>query len=259
MLNDLVTLFFLVLLQAVLGFDNLLYISIESKRAPADKQAMVRKWGIGLAVVLRIGLLFVLLRLVEAVREPFLHLPFDGVLEGEFNLHALVVLLGGAFILYTAVKEITHMMRLEEADEEDTEPRSAAAAIAWIVAMNLIFSFDSILSAMALTRVFWVMATAIVTGGLLMIWLSDRVASFLERNRMYEVLGLFVLFVVGVMLVSEGGHLAHIRLWGHAVTPMSKTTFYFVIGVLLLTEVVQGRYQRKLLARRRNAGTEAQG
>ncbi len=259
MLNDLVTLFFLVLLQAVLGFDNLLYISIESKRAPAEQQAMVRKWGIGLAVVLRIGLLFVLLRLVEAVREPFLHLPFEGVLEGEFNLHALVVLLGGAFILYTAIKEITHMMRLEEADEEDTEPRSAAAAIAWIVGMNLVFSFDSILSAMALTRVFWVMATAIVLGGLLMIWLSDRVASFLERNRMYEVLGLFVLFVVGVMLVSEGGHLAHVRLWGHAVTPMSKTTFYFVIGVLLLTEVVQGRYQRKLLARRRSAGTTSQG
>ncbi len=253
MWNDLVTLLFLVLLQAVLGFDNLLYISLESKRAPAEKQAMVRRLGIGLAMVLRIVLLFVLLQLVEAVREPFLRLPFPGVAEGAFNLHALIVLLGGAFILYTAVKEITHMLRLEEAHAEENTPRSVAATIGWIVAMNLVFSFDSILSAMALTKVFWIMATAIVIGGLLMIWLADRVSAFLERNRMYEVLGLFVLFVVGVMLVTEGGHLAHLVLFGHPVTPMSKTTFYFVIAVLLLTEVVQGRYQRKLLARRRRA------
>ncbi len=253
MWHDLVTLAFLVLLQAVLGFDNLLYISLESKRAPIDKQAMVRRVGIGLAMVLRIVLLFVLLQLVEAVRDPFLHLSFSGLLEGAFNLHALIVLLGGAFILYTAVKEITHMLRIEDAHEEDTSPRSAAATIGWIVAMNLVFSFDSILSAMALTRVFWVMATAIVIGGLLMIWLADRVATFLERNRMYEVLGLFVLFVVGVMLVTEGGHLAHLVLFGRPVVPMSKTTFYFVIAVLLLTEVVQGRYQRKLLARRQAA------
>ncbi len=63
---------------------------------------------------------------------------------------------------------------------------------------------------------------------------------------MYEVLGLFILFVVGVMLVTEGGHLAHLMLFGNAVLPMTKTTFYFVIAVLVLTDVVQTRYRRKL-------------
>lgn len=113
--------------------------------------------------------------------------------------------------------------------------------------MNLVFSFDSILSAMALTKVFWVMATAIIIGGALMIWLSDSVAEFLERNRMYEVLGLFILFVVGIMLLTEGGHLAHLTIMGQAITPMSKTTFYFVITVLVLTDLVQSRYQKRLL------------
>ncbi len=63
---------------------------------------------------------------------------------------------------------------------------------------------------------------------------------------MYEVLGLFILFLVGVMLVSEGGHLAHIELFGSHITPMSKTTFYFVLGILVIVDVVQSRYQRKI-------------
>ena len=67
---------------------------------------------------------------------------------------------------------------------------------------------------------------------------------------MYEVLGLFILLIVGVMLVSEGGHLGHLVLFGNPVEAMTKTTFYFVIGVLVLTDIVQSRYQKKLLARR---------
>ena len=113
--------------------------------------------------------------------------------------------------------------------------------------MNLIFSFDSILSAMALSDVFWIMALAIMISGVLMIWLADRVSEFLQKNRMYEVLGLFILFVVGIMLLSEGGHLAHLHLFNHQITPMSKATFYFVIGILILTDIVQTRYQKKLL------------
>ena len=80
-----------------------------------------------------------------------------------------------------------------------------------------------------------------------MIWLADRVSEFLQKNRMYEVLGLFILFVVGIMLLSEGGHLAHLHLSGQLITPMSKATFYFVIGIMVLTDIVQTRSQIKLL------------
>ncbi len=113
--------------------------------------------------------------------------------------------------------------------------------------MNLVFSFDSILAAMALTDVFAVMAVAIIIGGAIMIWLADRVAEFLKKNRVFEVLGLFILFIVGIMLLSDGGHMARIHLFGNEVAPMSKTTFYFVIGVLILIDIVQSKYQKKLL------------
>lgn len=80
-----------------------------------------------------------------------------------------------------------------------------------------------------------------------MIWLSDKVTDFLTKNRMYEVLGLFILFIVGIMLLTEGGHLAHLKLFGEEITPMSKTTFYFVIVILVLIDIVQGQYQKKII------------
>jgi predicted tellurium resistance membrane protein TerC len=247
MLENIVTLGFLVLLQAVLGLDNLLYISLESKRAPVEEQQRVRRLGIGMAIVLRIALLFALVQLIKYVQDPIFSIDGGKIIAGTFNVHSLIVLLGGVFIIYTAVKEIWHMLSLEVGGNgEQAEPKSTKAVITMIVIMNVVFSFDSILSAMALTDVFWVMAVAIVIGGLLMIWLADHVSSFLAKNRMYEVLGLFILFVVGIMLLSEGGHLAHLHLFGGAVTAMSKSTFYFVIGVLVIIDIVQSRYQRKL-------------
>lgn len=261
LLNSLVTLGLLILLQAVLGFDNLLYISLESQRAPLEDQSRVRKLGIGIAVALRIILLFVLINLVEALQDPFYTTGEGGWIEGTFNFHSVIVLFGGAFILYTATKEISHMMSLEEEGHAvDRQASSPKKVIGLIVFMNVIFSFDSILSAMALASnprnadgshggyQLVVMVIAILTGGLIMILLADKVTDFLKKNRMYEVLGLFVLFVVGIMLLTEGAHLAHLKFFGNEIQAMTKTTFYFVIGTLLLTDIVQGRYQRKLTA-----------
>ena len=248
-LDNLVALTMLVMLQAVLGFDNLLYISLESKKAPAEKQTYVRKMGIGIAVAFRLLLLFGLINLIKYVQKELFGFNIEGVIEGHFNLHSVIVLFGGVFILYTAIKEIWHMMSPVHDDFEAKESKkSAAEVITWIVLMNLVFSFDSILSAMALSDVFWVMATAIIIGGLLMIWLADRVSTFLEKNRMYEVLGLFVLFIVGIMLLTEGGELAELHIAGNPIEKMSKTTFYFVIGVMAVVDIVQGKYQKKLLA-----------
>lgn len=246
-LDNLVTLGMLILLQAVLGFDNLLYISLESKRAPLHQQAAVRRWGIGIAVALRIILLFVLIKAVDTFTNPIFDLHFPGVIEGVFNFHAIIVLVGGAFIIYTATKEILHMMEMEGLDQQEKSKKSMISVIFWIVSMNLVFSFDSILSVMALSDVFIIMAISIITGGALMIWLSDKVSEFLQKNRMYEVMGLFILFVVGIMLLTEGGHLSHLKLFGESIQPMTKTTFYFVIAVLVLSDIVQSRYQKKLM------------
>lgn len=248
MLENILTLLMLVLLQAVLGFDNLLYISLESKKADVTRQSFVRKTGIGLAIIFRIILLFALVKLIGYFQEPVLHIPFEDVVEGHFNIHSLIVLMGGVFILFTAMKEIWHMVSFKNFKVNDTgSKQSVSKVIAMIVVMNVVFSFDSILSAMALTDVFWIMAVAIIISGILMIWLAEKVTAFLTKNRMYEVLGLFILFIVGIMLLTEGGHLAHLKLFGEVIVPMSKTTFYFIISILVLIDIVQGRYQKKIM------------
>lgn len=248
------TLLMLILLQAVLGFDNLLYISLESKRAPENKRKKVRTMGIAVAIILRIGLLFLLRELIGLVEEPFWS-PFGEYTKGDkffFNLsgHALIVLFGGGFILYTAIKEIWHMMNFDPNSEATKKPSSVGKVVGMIVFMNVIFSFDSILGAMALTDQAWIMITAIVISGILMIWLAEGVSKFLEKNRMYEVLGLFVLLIVGIMLLTEGGHLAHIVLWGEEIVAMNSMTFYFVITILILIDIVQGKYQKNLLKKK---------
>ncbi|GBF25240.1 hypothetical protein MnTg02_00270 [bacterium MnTg02] len=250
-LDNMFTLGVLILLQAVLGFDNLLYISIESRRVEQSRQAYVRRVGISLAIIFRIILLFAIVWVIKFFQAPIYAFSFGGIADGVFNVHSLIVLVGGVFLIYTAVKEILYMLSIEDLEGGGTKTqRSTVSAIAIIVVMNLVFSFDSILSAIALTDVLWLMIVAVIVSGIMMVWLSDHVAEFLKKNRMYEVLGLFILFIVGILLLSEGGHLAQLHFFGFAVEPMSKTTFYFVIGVLIVIQAVQSRYRKKLVAQR---------
>ncbi len=260
-LENLGNLIMLCFLQAVLGFDNLLYISIQSQRAPQEKQKSVRFWGIIIAVALRIVLLFAMIRLIDALSEPFFVMEWTGYLEGGVNFATIVFVLGGVFIMYTAVTEIAHMLSSNHLGGNHSQGHrmSAARVVTLIVMMNLIFSFDSILSALAITDVFPVLAFAIFLSGAAMLILADGVTEFLERNRMYEVLGLFILLIVGVVLLGEAGpaaaHAMHdtglqIRILGYELVPMSKTTFYFSVVVLVAVEAVQSRYSRKLSANR---------
>jgi predicted tellurium resistance membrane protein TerC len=208
-LENLFNLGVLIFLQAVLGFDNLLYISIESQRAPKEMQAKVRRDGILIAIGLRIVLLFAMMQLIAALQEPFVVLNLPGIIEGGVNFSTVVFILGGGFI-------------------------------------------NSILSALAITDVFVVLAVAVLVSGLGMLLLADRVSDFIQRNRKFEVMGLFILLIVGVVLLGEAGHAAqpHLHLFGFAVEPMSKATFYFSIAVLVVVDLIQAKYQRKLDALR---------
>jgi len=209
-------------------------------------------------VALRVVLLFVMIRLIDAMAEPFFVFNWTGILEGGINFATCVFILGGVFIIYTAVKEIGHMLSIEQLGT-DMGNKSGKSAVL-IVMMNLIFSFDSVLSALAITKVFPILAIAILLSGLAMLVLADSVTLFLQKNRMYEVLGLFILLIVGVVLLGESGqaaaHAMHddtlaLRFFGHEVVPMSKSTFYFSVIVLFAVEIIQSGYSRKLNAERR--------
>ncbi|MEE9347897.1 MAG: tellurium resistance protein TerC [Robiginitomaculum sp.] len=261
-LQSLMTLGVLILLQAVLGFDNLLYIAIESNKVGDPEDAKkVRKIGILMAMVFRIVLLVLIVAAFGKLAQPLFDIHLGHVFSGEFTLQALVTLIGGAFIIYTAIKEISHMLTVDHIEHSGKEgTMSVGKAIALIVLMNLVFSFDSILSAMAIASdkaadgtVSYqvpVMAIAIIISGIAMMLMADAVTAFLKKNRMYEVMGLFILFLVGVLLVTEGAHLAHMKIFGHPIDAMSKSSFYLVIFVLIITDIISVKYQRRLWAQR---------
>jgi predicted tellurium resistance membrane protein TerC len=140
-LENLGNLLMLCFLQAVLGFDNLLYISIESQRAPVAQQAAVRRWGILIAVALRVVLLFVMIKLIDAMAEPFYIFEWTGIITGGINFATCVFIIGGIFIMYTAVKEIGHMLTIEHLDTDlsNKSGKSARQVVILIVIMNLIF------------------------------------------------------------------------------------------------------------------------
>ncbi len=258
------TLFMLVLLQAVLGFDNLLYIAIESNKVGNPEDAKkVRTWGIAIAVILRIVLLIMIVALFDVMARYSYELGLGKLFHGDFTVQSVITLLGGAFIIYTAIKEINHMLAVEHIEHsEGSGRRTVGKAIAFIVMMNLVFSFDSILSAMAIASVppavegdpttyhVTLMAIAIILSGIAMILLADYVTEFLKKNRMYQILGLFILLLVGVLLVSEGAHLAHLKIFGYEIQAMSKPTFYLVIGVLVVTDIISSKYQKRLWAQK---------
>lgn len=122
------TLLMLILLQAVLGFDNLLYISIESSRVAPEKQRLVRRAGIALAIVFRLVLMFVVLGLINRLAQPLFGIGWNGVFEGSFTFHSLVSILGGGFIMWTATKEIMHMLAVDHVENIDAPARRRAWA-----------------------------------------------------------------------------------------------------------------------------------
>jgi predicted tellurium resistance membrane protein TerC len=253
----LTTLVILTALETVLGFDNLLYISIEAKRVAPEQQARVRRLGTIFAILLRIVLLFVVLLLIQAFQTSWfkINIPF---LNGDFNGHSLIVLAGGLFLIKTAMTEIRHMLVIDDLQGEKgvgPKHRTVASALMWIMIMNIVFSFDTVLSAVALTKNFIVMSLAIIISGAMMVLLADHVARFLQKNRMYEVLGLFVLLLVGLMLTAEGAHLAHLNIFNFAIQPLEKSTFYFVVGALVIVDMIQGRYQKKIAVEEKNGAS----
>ena len=175
-LEHLTTFLILTALETVLGFDNLLYISIEAKRVGAKSEAYVRRVGTLLAIGLRIVLLFVVLQLINLFQNPFLNIDIPFV-KGAVSGHAVIVLLGGVFLIYTAMKEIYHLLGSHDLGEGKSgrATRTVTSALVWIVLMNIVFSFDTVLSAVALTKNFPVMVAAIIISGILMVVMADAV------------------------------------------------------------------------------------
>ncbi|WP_019834057.1 TerC family protein [Sphingomonas sp. PR090111-T3T-6A] len=202
----------LVVMEVVLGIDNLVFVSILSNRLPPAQQTKARRLGIALALGLRLALLSAIAWLV-GLTAPLLDLGLTGPLvdghpafETAFSARDLILIAGGLFLIWKATKEIHHTM-----EEGSEKPESAhaghigfGAAIAQIVALDIVFSIDSILTAVGMTNQLPVMVAAVVIAVGLMLVAADPLARFIGRNPTVVMLALGFLLMIGAMLIADG-------------------------------------------------------
>ena len=207
----------LVVLEVVLGIDNLVFIAILSNKLPRSQQSRARRIGLALALIMRIGLLMLIGWLVT-LTTPLFDLGLQGArdahgelsFETAFSGRDLILLAGGLFLLWKATKEIHHNMDPERATGEllDKDKGLAqiglSAAIAQIIALDLVFSIDSILTAVGMTDQIPIMVAAVVITVVIMLFAADPLAAFIERNPSLVMLALAFLVMIGLVLVADG-------------------------------------------------------
>jgi predicted tellurium resistance membrane protein TerC len=201
----------LIVMEVVLGVDNLVFVSILSNRLPPEQQTKARRIGIGLALIMRLALLATiswLVGLTAPVIDLGLHGPLvDGhpAFETAFSLRDLILLGGGLFLIWKATKEIHHNMDGDEAEhgEGAKSGLSFGSAIAQIIALDIVFSIDSILTAVGMTGELPIMIAAVVIAVGLMLIAADPLARFISKNPTVVMLALGFLLMIGAVLIAD--------------------------------------------------------
>ena len=214
----------LLALEIVLGIDNIVFISILAGKLPKQQQPRAIRTGLLLAMVTRIGLLFSISWLVG------LTAPLFSVLGLEISGRDLILLAGGLFLIYKAVTEIHDKLEGEEGHESDRVAASFAAVIAQILVIDIVFSLDSVITAVGMADDIAVMVIAVVVAVLIMLIAAQPLAAFVDQHPTVKMLALSFLILIGVSLVAEGLH-QHIP----------KGYIYFSMGFAVLVEFLNLR------------------
>lgn len=223
--DALVALLTLTVLEIVLGIDNIVFISILSGKLPEEQRARARFLGLGAAMVGRVALLFAI-SWVIGLTAPLITV-FGYTLSGR----DLILLAGGLFLLWKATTEIHH--RLEGEPQEHSEPKRApsfAAVIAQILLLDIVFSLDSVITAVGMADDLWVMVTAVIIAVLIMMVGAGPISDFVEEHPTVKMLALSFLLLIGVSLVAEG-----------AGQHIPKGYIYFAMAFSVLVELLNLR------------------
>lgn len=233
--NAWVSLLTLTVLEIVLGIDNIVFIAILAGKLPAGQQEKARRVGLSLALITRI-LLLLSVGYVSRLTAPVFTLPFDlHAAVTEISWRDLILLLGGLFLIWKSVKEIHAKL---EGEEESTEVKgkanSFAGTIGQILLLDIIFSLDSVITAVGMASYIPVMVIAVVLAVIFMLWFSGAIARFIEVNPTIKMLALSFLVLIGVNLIAEG-------LGQH----IEKGYTYFAMGFAVAVEALNMRMRRK--------------
>lgn len=222
----------LTFLEIVLGIDNIIFITISANKLPESERPKATNIGLILAMVLRIVLLFGVSILV-AMEEPWfeIHNPW---MQAGFSGQSLILMAGGVFLLYKSTTEIHHKLE-DDTHHEDEKKKGTSTlfkVIVQITVINIVFSFDSILTAVGMTNgvsgALIIMIVAVVISVLIMMLFANPVGNFVNRHPTVQMLGLAFLILIGFMLIAEGAHLAHLVIAGAEVGSVPKLSLIHI-------------------------------
>lgn len=223
LIDPLVPLLTLIVLETILGIDNIIFISILAGKLPPEQQARFRYWGLGLAMGMRLGLLTLIAWIMQLNATLFTVAGID--ISGK----GLILLVGGLFLIYKSTTEIFHHAEMgDTANAPVTTKASFRDLLLQVLVLDLVFSLDSIITAVGMVNQLWVMYTAVIVSVGIMLIAAKPISNFIGRHPSFKILALCFLLVIGISLLAEG-----------LSFEIPKGYIYFAMAFSFLVDLVQ--------------------
>jgi predicted tellurium resistance membrane protein TerC len=223
MTEAIIPLLSLIALEIILGIDNIIFISILADKLPDNQRNKLRYWGLGLAMVMRLCLLAFIAWILKLDQTLF------NLFEIDFSGKGLILIMGGLFLIYKSTKEIYHKTEAATDGAPEVPAKSSFGRLLLeVILLDLVFSIDSIITAVGMVQELWVMYTAVVVTVGIMLVASKPISGFIRQHPSFKILALCFLMMIGVSLIAEGFHFA-----------IPKGYIYFSMAFAFLVDVIQ--------------------
>lgn len=223
MIDALIPLLSLIALEVILGIDNIIFISILADKLPESQRNKLRFYGIGLAMVMRLALLAFISWILKLDKTLF------SLFEIDFTGKGIILILGGLFLIYKSTKEIYHKTEALQNDQTALpKVGSFGKLLGEVIILDLVFSIDSIITAVGMVNELWVMYTAVIVTVVIMLIASKPISEFISKHPSFKVLALCFLMMIGVSLIAEGFHFE-----------IPKGYIYFSMAFAFLVDIIQ--------------------
>ena len=222
----------LTFLEIVLGIDNIIFISIVTGKLPEDKQRFSRNTGLALAMIFRVALLLLITHII-GLSQPLFSLDKIGI-HFDVSVRDLILMAGGIFLIAKSTSEMHQKIEGIEHHQKERKTNNISAAIMQIILLDIIFSFDSILTAIGLTKEVLLMIIAVVISMFIMMFFSGYISRFINKHPTLQVLALSFLILIGFMLIVDALHY-----------DVPKGYIYFAVLFSLLVEMLNMRMRKK--------------
>jgi predicted tellurium resistance membrane protein TerC len=223
MTEAIIPLLSLIALEVILGIDNIIFISILADKLPEEQRNKLRFWGIGLAMVMRLCLLAFISWILKLDQTLFT------LFDTDFSGKGLILIFGGLFLIYKSTKEIYHKTEVSNEDNPHIPKKSTfKKLLTEVIILDLVFSIDSIITAVGMVQEVWVMYTAVIVTVVIMLLASKPISAFITKHPSFKILALCFLMMIGVSLLAEGFHFE-----------IPKGYIYFSMAFAFLVDIIQ--------------------